>query len=167
MFVTSSRAWAAHAKKMMFYVRARAREKVKIVRRVKIFSRRYKNFLLRNLVKTKRRPSRLLDDFRAQNSWNSVLNFYNWKRTKEEKKNSLAVWLLWTRPLLWGLLLVGVFLETLFWLFRGVTIFNRIVRHAVVFIRERRRRRKRRKRHEDGVRCSAVLGRRGRMGSIQ
>ena len=30
MFVTSSRALAAHAKKMMFYVRARAREKVKI-----------------------------------------------------------------------------------------------------------------------------------------
>jgi hypothetical protein len=29
MCVTFSRAWAAHAQKMMFYVRARAREKVK------------------------------------------------------------------------------------------------------------------------------------------
>ena len=40
MFVTSSRALAAHAQKNdVLYVRARAREKVKIVRRVKIFYR--------------------------------------------------------------------------------------------------------------------------------
>jgi len=39
MCVTFSRAWAAHAQKMMFYVRARARESEEdCVRRVKIFS---------------------------------------------------------------------------------------------------------------------------------
>ena len=50
MFVTSSRALAAHAKKMMFYVRARAREKVKICETVIKNYSRYKKFIFRNLA---------------------------------------------------------------------------------------------------------------------
>jgi len=63
MFVTSSRALAAHAQKNdVLYVRVRAREKVKICETVIKNYSRYKKFIFRisetSREKRKRRPSR-------------------------------------------------------------------------------------------------------------